>query len=350
VTKIKCAVLGGTGSVGQRFVKMLEGHPFFDLSLIVASKKNIGKRYGNVVHWLIEGDAPLDAQQLKIEGFNLDVFNEMGIKIVFSALPPDIAKEYEKRLAEEGYAVFSNSRAYRFDEKVPILVPEVNPDHIKLVDLQRKKRSGYIVTNPNCSTSGLVIALRPLMKYNLSKVVVSTYQALSGAGYPGVPSVDINSNVIPYIRDEEEKIEDETKKILGVFQNNRVVKKDIVIVSSCVRVPVRDGHLESVVVEFEDEVDLEYIKQAMRMLPSIKNLPTSPVKPIILRNEVDRPQPLLDLYAGEPKRAEGMSITVGRFKRQQKQVRFFLLVHNTVRGGAGNSILNAEYAMQKGYL
>lgn len=329
---------------------MLEDHPFFELSLIVASTKNEGKQYGETVHWLIGRDVPLNARGLKIREFNLDVFKEMGVKVVFSALPPDIAKEYEKRLAESGYAVFSNSSAYRFDEKVPILVPEVNPDHIKMVDLQRKKHSGYIVTNPNCSTTGLVIALKPLMKYKIRRVIVSTYQALSGAGYPGVPSVDINGNVIPYIKGEEEKIVDETKKILGVFQDDTVVNKDIVIVTSCVRVPVRDGHLESVVVEFEDDVDLKDIKQIMNMFSSIKNLPTSPVKPIILRDEVDRPQPLLDSYAGEPRSAEGMSVTVGGFKKQQSMVRFFLLVHNTVRGAAGNSILNAEYAMQKGYL
>ena len=329
---------------------MLEDHPFFELSLIVASTKNDGKQYGKTVHWLIERDIPKKVEHLKIKEFNLDVFKETGIKVVFSALPPDIAKEYEKRLAENGFAVFSNSSAYRFDEKVPILVPEVNPDHIKLVDLQRKKHSGYIVTNPNCSTTGLVIALKPLIRYKISKVVVSTYQALSGAGYPGVPSIDINGNVIPYIKGEEEKIVDETKKILGIFQDDKIVNNDIMIVTSCVRVPVKDGHLESVVVEFEDDIDLDDIKQSMKMFPSIKNLPTSPIKPIILRDEADRPQPVIDSYAGHPRRAEGMSVTVGGFKKQQNTIRFFLLVHNTVRGAAGNSILNAEYAMQKGYL
>lgn len=350
MTKIPCALLGGTGIVGQRFVKMLDDHPFFELELIIASEKNESKQYGNAVHWMIEGDIPSAIRQLKIQTFNLDLFKKRGIKVIFSALPPDIAKPWEKNLAEHGYAVFSNSCAYRLDKTVPLLIPEVNPDHIRLVECQTKNQRGYIVTNPNCSTTGLAIALKPLMKYKIKRAIVSTYQALSGAGYPGVPALDIQSNVIPYIKDEEEKIENETKKIFGVFQNNKITNSNIDIVPSCVRVPVREGHLESVVVEFEDNIELADIKQAMRMLPSIKNLPTSPIKPIIVRDEEDRPQPGLDLHAGQPGRAKGMSITIGRFKKYQKQVRFFLLVHNTVRGAAGNSILNAEYAMEKGYL
>lgn len=348
--KIKCALLGGTGIVGQRFVKMLSDHPFFELSLIIASEKNENRQYGTAVHWMIEGDIPSVVKKMKINTFKLNLFEMKGIKVVFSALPPEIAKMWENKLAERGCAVFSNSSAHRLDTNVPLLIPEVNPNHIKLVEYQMRKRSGYIVTNPNCSTTGLAIALKPLVKYKIRKVIVSTYQALSGAGYPGVPSLDINSNVIPYIKDEEDKIENETKKILGILRNNRVINKDILVIPSCTRVPVREGHLESVVVEFADNVSLTNIKEAFETFSSIKNLPTSPLKPIILRDEEDRPQPLLDLNAGQPSRAQGMSVTIGRLKKQQKQLRFFLLVHNTIRGASGNSILNAEYALQKKYL
>ena len=336
--------------MGQRFIKMLESHPFFELTIITASEKKKDKEYEDVVHWRVGGDIPSYVKKLKIKVFDLKLFKEKGIRVVFSALPPDIAKSIEKTLAENGFAVFSNSRAFRLDESVPILIPEVNPEHIQLIEAQLKKRSGFIVTNPNCSTTGLAIALKPLTKFKIRKVIVSTYQALSGAGYPGIPSTDILSNVIPFIGGEEERIQVETKKILGEFENNKINNKKIEIIPSCTRVPVKDGHLESVVVEFEDDVSLEDIKKEIRKLSSIGNLPTSPSKPLIIKSEDNRPQPILDVYAGQPERAKGMSVTVGRFKKQKKQIRFFLLVHNTIRGAAGNSILNAEYAMKKGYL
>lgn len=299
---------------------------------------------------MIEGDIPSNVKKLKIKSFDLEIFKKRGIKIVFSALPPDIAIKLERKLAENGFAVFSNSRAYRYEDDVPILIPEVNPDHVKLVDSKRKAGTGFIITNANCSTTGLAIALKPLLKFNIRNVFVSTYQALSGAGFPGIPSVDINSNVIPFINGEEEKIELETKKILGGFQNQKVINNGITIVSSCARVPVRDGHLESVVVEFEKEVDLSSIKRAFNTFPRVKDLPTSPEKPIVLREETDRPQPWRDAYAGQPNRARGMSVTVGRLKKHSRWLRFWLVVHNTIRGAAGNSVLNAEYALQKGYV
>ena len=318
--------------------------------MITASEKNHNKLYGKAVHWLLEDDVPNYVKTLKIRSFNLDFFKENDIKVVFSALPPDVAKKQEKILADNGFAVFSNSRAHRYKEDVPILIPEVNPDHIKLVKYQQKTGAGFIITNANCSTTGLSIALKPILKFNICNVFVSTYQALSGAGYPGVASLEINSNVVPFINGEEEKIELETKKILGEFQGEKIGNNNISIISNCARVPVRVGHLESVVVEFKKEVNLSSIKRAFNNFISIKELPTSPKKPIILRDEIDRPQPWKDAYAGQPNRARGMSVTVGRLKKQGKCIRFWLVVHNTIRGAAGNSILNAEYALQKGYI
>jgi len=343
-------VLGGTGIVGQRFIQLLKDHPFFELSVIVASKKNHDKIYREAVHWMLECDVPSYIENLKIKNFDLKLFQENDVKIVFSALPPDVAEKQEKILADNGFAVFSNSRAYRYKNNVPILIPEVNPDHIKLVDSQKNGSNGFIITNANCSTTGLALALKPLLQFKIRNVFVSTYQALSGAGYPGVASLNINSNVIPYIHGEEEKIELETKKILGDLQNQKVVTNGIKIISSCARVPVRDGHLESVVVEFEKELDLSTIKNAFSAFPPVKNLYTSPNNPIILREEVDRPQPWTDAYAGLPDQARGMSVTVGNLKKQGRWIRFWLVVHNTIRGAAGNSVLNAEYALQKGYI
>lgn len=316
----------------------------------MASEKNKGKIYGNAAKWLIEKDVPNYAKKLKIHSFDLDLFYRNNIKIVFSALPLDIAQEQEKKLVDNGFAVFSNSGAYRYNDDIPILIPEVNSQHIKLIKFQQKHGRGLIITNANCSTTGLAIALKPLLKFNIKNIFVSTYQALSGAGYPGVPSLDINSNVIPFIDGEEKKIEIETNKILGEFRNNKIKKANYNIVSSCARVPIRDGHLESVVVEFEKETDLSSIKKALIDFKGIAGLPTSPINPIILRNEIDRPQPWKDAYAGEPNNARGMSVTVGGLKKQNRWIRFWLVVHNTIRGAAGNSILNAEYALENGFL
>ena len=328
----------------------MENHPYFNTRFITASEERFGKLYGETVNWLIGGDIPSYAKKIKVESFDIKNFKKNNIKIVFSALPPDVALKIEKELAYKGYYVFSNSRAYRYNGNVPILIPEVNPEHINIIKNQLKTQKGFIITNANCSTTGLVLALRPLLKFGISKIIVSTYQALSGAGYPGVPSIEINGNVIPYIPDEEEKIKIETNKILGRFTDNKIISNNLPVFANCVRVPVRDGHLESVVIEFEKEIDINSIKKSFRNLSSIKDLPTSPIKPIILREEENRPQPILDVNAGQPERAKGMSITIGRIKKQEKQVRFFLLVHNTIRGAAGNSVLNAEYALKSNFL
>ena len=350
INKFKCAILGGTGIVGQRFVKLLEHHPFFELSLITASEKNNNRYYDEAVHWLLKDYIPDYVKSLKIRSFNLDIFKEKNIKVVFSALPPDIAKKQERILAENGFAVFSNSRAYRYKEDVPILIPEVNPEHIELIKNQQQTSSGFIITNANCSTTGLSIVLKPLLKYSIRNVFVSTYQALSGAGYPGVSSLDINGNVIPFIEGEDEKIEFETKKILGDIKDDKIQNKNFQIIANCARVPVRDGHLESVVVDFEKEIPLSNIIESFNKFQQIKNLPSSPIKPIILRKELDRPQPFKDVNAGEPAQAKGMAVSIGRLKKYGKKISFWLVVHNTIRGASGNSILNAELALKKGYI
>ena len=323
MSKISTAVLGGTGIVGQRFIKILENHPFFDLSSIIASQKNEGKKYGNATHWQIEEEIPSYAKKIEIKTFNLEWFKKNDIRVVFSALPPDVASTQEKILAENGIAVFSNSRAYRYENDVPVLIPEVNSDHINLINPHIDKDKGFVITNANCSTTGLAIALKPLIKFNIQNVIVTTYQALSGAGYPGVPSLDITGNVVPFIAGEEEKIVLETQKILGKFQYDHIKNNEIPIMSSCARVPVRDGHLESVVVEFDQVVDVLKIKQAFNRFPSIKDLPTSPEKPIILREEDDRPQPLKDAYAGKPYKTRGMSITVGTLNNSNRWILIF---------------------------
>ena len=317
------------------------------MKTIVASEKNKGKIYSECTNWLIEGDIPNYARKLRVKSFDIDLFKKNNIKIFFSALPSSVAKIEEKKLLENRFIVFSNSSFYRYNHNVPILIPEVNPDHINLIKYQKK---GKIITNANCSTTGLAIALKPLQKFGIKNVFTTTYQAISGAGYPGIPSLEVNSNVIPYIPGEEKKIETETNKILGTLEKDRVCNSNINIISSCARVPVRDGHLESVILEFNKENSLLEIKNAFINFQGINGLYLSPKYPIIFRDEKNRPQPLRDAYAGYPVNSQGMSISVGGLKKQKKWIRFWLVVHNTIRGAAGNSILNAEYAINKYFL
>jgi len=345
----KVALLGATGAMGQRFVDMLENHPYFDLRVLVASSHRRGKKYGKDVHWLLGNSVPDYVKDLEIMEFDVKTLEKENIDIVFSALPSEVAREYEGTLREKGYPVFSNSSAYRMEGDVPIVIPEVNREHIELTKIQKEKYGGFIVTNSNCSTSGLVMALYPLKKFGIEEVIVTTYQAISGAGYPGVASLDICSNVIPYIKNEEEKIRRESRKILGTYENGKIKSYKMRIIASCARVPVRDGHLESVVVKLREDVPLEKVKESMENLKPLGDLPTAPKNPIIIRDEDDRPQPLLDACVGSGK-SKGMSVVVGRFANIEGYLRFYLLVHNTIRGGAGNAILNAEYALKYGYL
>lgn len=351
--KIPVAVIGVTGVVGQRFVQLLEGHPWFELGVIAASGKSAGNRYKDTVNWGLKEKMPEDIGEKNIEEINSQTFKDEGVELVFSALPSDVAKEAEMNLASNGFHVFSNASAYRMDKAVPLLIADVNGDHLGLVEHQKKVIDGYIVTNPNCTVTGLATGLKPLdRKFGVKNVVVTTYQALSGAGYPGVPSMDIIGNIIPYIPNEEEKVEEECKKILGKLSNEGVEPSAFIIFASCARVPVRDGHLESVLVELEGDATEQEIKKAFSDYEGLgeRTLPTAPQKTIIVTEDESRPQPLFDIHSGSPKRAKGMSVVVGRIKKIHDKFRFFLLVHNTIRGAAGCSIMNAELAKIQGYL
>jgi len=338
--RYRVGILGSTGAVGQRFIQLLASHPWFEITAVSASERNIGKSYREGAIWRL--DTPLPEEVADLELVPPDP-KKMDCDIVFSALPSGEAKIIEPKFAESGFVVASNASAYRMEEDVPLVIPEVNPDHLGLIDVQRRKRKwdGFIVTNPNCSTIGLVITLKPLMQFGLHEVRVVTMQAVSGAGYEGVPSMAILDNIIPFIAKEEEKMETETKKILGEFDGEKVKFAEIDILASCNRVPVLDGHLEAVFARMHENPSPEDVKRAFREFKGL-DTPTAPEHPIIVREEVDRPQPRLDRNAGN-----GMSVTVGRIR---EGIRYMCLSHNTIRGAAGASILNAELMMKKGII
>lgn len=343
--KLNLGVLGATGTIGQMFLSMLETHPYFDVVSIAASKRSAGKRLRDlrVLYPICD-----EFQEMTID--DVEKMDIGPLDMVFSGLPSDMAGGIETGMAKKGVWVFSNAAAHRMDSNAPILLPEVNASHIKVVG--RQTTPGKIVTNSNCTTVGLVLALAPIRDL-CSKVHMVSYQALSGAGYPGLPSLDGFGNVIPYIEKEEEKVIQETKKMLGRENGGAIDDWNVEVTAQCARVPVRDGHLEAVTVDLTQNVEIEDIKERMASFRGeIKgmNLPTAPKQPIIVMDEVDRPQPALDVYAGTPSRARGMAACVGRFMIRGTRLMFYVLSHNVVRGGAGESILNAEYALAKGYL
>ncbi|HDL50434.1 MAG TPA: aspartate-semialdehyde dehydrogenase [Firmicutes bacterium] len=336
---INVSILGATGAVGQRFVQILSEHPWFKISSIFASEKKRGEKYKNAVKWILEGGIPESIADLPL----LSLERDEPEKIVFSALPSSIAFDVEERLSKNGHYVFSNASSHRYDDFVPIVVPEVNPEHLEAIRYQ--KRKGVIVTNPNCSTAGLVIPLKPIMdRFGIEKVTLFTMQALSGAGFPGVPSLSILENIIPYIEKEEEKIKVESKKILGKF-NGKFVPGSFKVYARCNRVMVRDGHTEVVFVKTEKNPSLSELKNSFiefNGLPQKLHLPTAPEKPIVVREEIDRPQPFFDRFNGK-----GMSVTVGRIEKLEENFFTFTLIsHNTIRGAAGGSILNLELALK----
>ncbi len=353
MSRIPVAVLGATGNIGQRFVGLLQDHPAFELSLLCSSERKVGGRLGDF--WRLE-DVSLRADVAAMELHPLDVkaLARAGIVAAFSALPSGIAADVEVDAARAGVKTFSNASSHRMDADVPLLVPEVNPDHLALVERQATfKAGGFLATNPNCSITGLVLALKPLADaLDFTQVHVATYQALSGAGYPGVASLDIAGNVLPFIENEEEKMRREAKKILGAWSGG-IVPSPIEVWANCARVAVRDGHLEAVSIPLAEDVSPEEVAKllsAFRGEPQREKLPTAPQAPILVRPETNRPQPVLDLMAGEPARARGMAATVGRIRVADRVLRFFVLSHNTLRGGAGGSVLNAELAQRRGYL
>jgi aspartate-semialdehyde dehydrogenase len=354
MTKIPVAVLGATGNIGQRFVGLLQDHPLFEIAALCSSERKMGGRLADF--WRLE-DAPLldDVGSMDLRPIDPKGLAKVGVRAAFSALPSDVAADLEADVARAGIAVFSNASAHRMDADVPLLVPEVNPDHVALVERQTTYADGgFLTTNPNCSITGLALALKPLVDaFDVGAVHVATYQALSGAGYPGVPSLDIVGNVVPFIENEEEKMRREAKKILGAWSKRTVVPSDVDVWASCVRVPVREGHLEAVTIPLQEDVTADQVGKvfaSFRGEPQRRKLPTAPKAPIVVRTERNRPQPLLDANAGEPARARGMAATVGRIRVSDRVLRFFVLSHNTIRGGAGGSVLNAELSTRRGYL
>ena len=346
---IKVGVLGATGAVGQRFVQLLEGHPWFRVTALAASDASAGKTYGAATHWRLSADVPDYARDMVIQTCTPG----LPCDLVFSGLPADIAGPIEEAFAKAGYVVSSNARNHRFDEDVPLLVPEVNPDHLDMLPAQRRRRGygrGCIVTNPNCSTIHLVLALKPLDDaFGIDKVLVTTMQALSGAGYPGVPSLDIIDNVVPYIGGEEEKVESEPLKIMGALAGENFTTASFAISAHCNRVATIDSHLECVSVALGRHAGIDEVLNALASfsaVPQKLRLPSAPAHPVVVRQESDRPQPHLDRDT-----QRGMATTVGRLRPcKVLDYRFVLLGHNTVRGAAGAAILNAELMLARGDL
>lgn len=342
--------MGCTGLVGQQFVRMLDNHPFFELAGLTSSSRSAGKKYAKALNWAVGGEIPEMAKEMEVMETRPDHLLRCEPKVVFSALPSFMAEKAEQSLRNQGIFLFSNASTHRLDEDVPILIPEVNPGHLEVVHQQLSRYKGFIVTNSNCSASGLVMALKPLERFGIHSVTVTTYQSISGAGRRGLPAMDIAANVIPFIRSEEEKIERESKKILGKFGKDKIIPNDIPINASCCRVPVREGHLMSVVIELKENADVQDVENALSTFkgaPQEMKLPTAPERPLIVVNDEDRPQPILDVRAGCPERARGMAVTIGRIRKKAGSINLFLLVHNLVRGAAGTCILNAELAVRK---
>jgi len=345
--RIPVGILGATGLVGQRLVQALEDHPWFEVTALAASDNSAGKRYAEAVRWRISADIPTYARDMLVRECTPD----FPCRIVFSALPADVAGAIEEQFAAAGYIVSSNARNHRMDPDVPLVIPEVNPDHLDLIPVQQRRRGwsrGFIITNPNCSTIHLVLALKPLHDaFGITKVFVTTMQAVSGAGYPGVPSLDIVDNVIPYIGGEEEKVQTESLKLLGTWHGDRIEMAPIIISAHCNRVATVDGHLECVSVAFRERADLASIERVLtswRALPQELKLPSAPTAPIVVRREVDRPQPRLDRDIGG-----AMSSIVGRLRPcPLLDWRFVVLGHNTVRGAAGAALENAELLVARG--
>ncbi len=340
--KYRVGILGATGTVGQRFIQLLQAHPLFEVTALAASDRSAGKPYSEACTWRLPGEMPSAVETIIVQPPQ----PPLDCDFVFSSLPGDIARQSEESFARAGYPVISNSSAFRMDADVPLLIPEVNHEHLRLLDTQRAGRdfenNGFIVTNPNCSTIMIALALAPLhAQFGIEAALVTTMQALSGAGYPGVPSLDINDNVLPHISNEEEKIETETQKILGKMSGSSIEAAGFAVSAQCHRVNVSDGHMAAVRVKFSLTVELAEVRDALATftsLPQEMRLHSAPPQPIIVRGEADRPQPRLDREAGN-----GMSVTIGRIAPDRVlDYRFVALSHNTIRGAAGAAILNAE--------
>jgi aspartate-semialdehyde dehydrogenase len=345
--KIEVGILGATGTVGQRFLQLLEHHPWFSATWLAASDRSVGKPYREATSWQLEGAPPADAADRKVE----ECVPGRGPRIVFSSMASNLAGDIEREFAQAGHIVISNSGHYRMDPTVPLLVPEINPSHLGLLPVQRRERGwqGAIVTNPNCAAVTVVMALAPLKPFGLRKALVTTFQAVSGAGYPGVPSLDALGNVIPYIGGEEEKVESEPQKILGDLEGEAVRPLGMTVSATCTRVPAIDGHLATVSLEFESRPEREQILEALasyRGVPQERELPSAPRRPVHVMEAPDRPQTRKD--AGLE---HGMAASVGRLRPCPLfHWKMVCLSHNTLRGAAGAAVLNAELMKSEGLL
>ncbi len=348
-TKRRVGILGATGTVGQRLIHMLRNHPYFEVTALAASGRSEGKRFADVCNWKLPFEMPQAVKDIEVYACK----PPLDCDLVIASLPPDIAVEAEAAFAAAGYPVISNSSAYRMHEDVPLVVPEINPDHLDIISTQKKNRGydrGFMITNPNCTTIGLVMALAPLQqRFGLEAVMMTSMQAISGAGYPGVASMDIIDNVMPFIGGEEEKCEVEPQKILGTIAGTKIESAPFKVSAQCNRVPVQDGHLESVRVKLRKQATVEDLIDAFAGfsgLPQELKLPTAPARPVIVRKEKDRPQTRLDRDA-----EDGMATVVGRIGKDTIfDFKFTLISHNTIRGAAGAALLNAELLVAKNLL
>jgi len=350
--RIPAVVLGATGMVGQWIVQLLAEHPWFELAAVAASEASAGRPYAEACHWILPGAPPASAATRLVDRLDPGVIDCGRPGIVFSALPAAVAREVEPRFAGAGYAVCSNASAYREAPDVPLVIPEVNPDHLALLEVQHAERGwdGLLVTNPNCATIGVVLAIAALDRaFGLRTVAVTTLQAISGAGYPGVPSLDILGNTIPWIAHEEEKIESEIRLLLGRVEDKTRSPSDVAVSAQVNRVPVVDGHSFCLSLGFDrppDPAEAVAVLRAFRGDESIRALPSAPAAPVRVTDAIDRPQPRLDLLAGG-----GMAVTVGRIRPCSIfDLRAVGLVHNTLRGAAGAALLNAELLVAEGWI
>jgi aspartate-semialdehyde dehydrogenase len=333
--------------VGQQFIKFLQNHPWFEITWLGASDRSAGKSYSEATSWRLDGAMPAGVEGMKVE----DCKPGNAPRLVFSSMDASVATEIEQAFAQAGHVVVSNSRNHRMEPDVPLLIPEINPDHLKIIPLQQRRRGwkGQIATNPNCSTIALAMALAPLKQFGIQRVLATTMQAISGAGYPGVASMDINANVIPFIGNEEEKMQQETQKILGEFTGDAIRPLPAKVSAHCNRVPVVDGHMVATSVELERKVGVADLIDAIgkyRSLPQERNLPSAPPRPVIYMEEKDRPQPRRDA-----ERERGMAVFVGRLREcPVLDYKFMALGHNTIRGAAGAAVLNAELMYSEGLL
>lgn len=346
--KLDVAILGATGAVGQRFIQLLEGHPWFQVREVVGSSRSAGRRYADAAHWVLNGNPPADVATLVVKALD----EPLGSPLVFSALPKEAAQMRELALAAAGHVVCSNASANRMLPDVPLLLPEVNAGHTGLIGWQRRQRgwtTGALIANSNCTVMPVVMALKPLVKYGIRRLHLVSEQAISGAGYPGVSSMDIIDNVIPWVPGDEQKMETESRKMLGAFTGAGIAELDMLVSATCTRVPVVDAHLVNISVELEQQpafADIIDDWETCQALPPVPDLPSAPRFPLQYLTQIDRPQPRRDREAGA-----GMTTSIGRLRECPiLGYKFASLSHNTIRGAAGCSILNAELLAAQGYI